>query len=271
MATDEQRALWAAIRAHPDDDTPRLVYADWLQENGDEPRAEFIRLQIEQNALFSPSALCSDSAERRLTKREAKLIRLHRDEWFRGLSETFDSAVKGFNWAHAQKDIKFARGFVREILLPLEVAPLLAARDSEIEPIEGVKILNYNFDPEKTIGLIRGIAAWPNGGCICEIDTYGASDESVNVVVNGRFDRLRRLRFYMGTVTDAGAVLLANWPQAVSLRVLDLGLNELTDVGLAALTNSAYLDKSLQLHLAGNHFTTTGWNHLRARFRNCFQ
>ena len=35
----------AAISANLDDDTPRLVFADWLQENGDEPRAEFIRIQ----------------------------------------------------------------------------------------------------------------------------------------------------------------------------------------------------------------------------------
>ena len=40
---DEQAALLAAICAEPDDDTPRLVYADWLQEHGDEEQAQFIR------------------------------------------------------------------------------------------------------------------------------------------------------------------------------------------------------------------------------------
>lgn len=35
-----------AICAEPEDDTVRLVYADWLDENGDPERAEFIRLQI---------------------------------------------------------------------------------------------------------------------------------------------------------------------------------------------------------------------------------
>src|SRR5262245_51579788 len=38
-------ALYQAILAHPDDDTPRLVYADWLDEHGDHDRAEFIRVQ----------------------------------------------------------------------------------------------------------------------------------------------------------------------------------------------------------------------------------
>jgi uncharacterized protein (TIGR02996 family) len=39
-------ALLAAIRAAPDDDAPRLIYADWLEEHGQPERAEFIRLQV---------------------------------------------------------------------------------------------------------------------------------------------------------------------------------------------------------------------------------
>jgi uncharacterized protein (TIGR02996 family) len=39
-------ALLAAIRAAPDDDAPRLIYADWLDEHGQSERAEFIRLQV---------------------------------------------------------------------------------------------------------------------------------------------------------------------------------------------------------------------------------
>jgi uncharacterized protein (TIGR02996 family) len=38
-------ALEAAIVAHADEDTPRLAYADWLDENGDPDRAAFIRVQ----------------------------------------------------------------------------------------------------------------------------------------------------------------------------------------------------------------------------------
>lgn len=44
--TDE-RSLLDAILAHPDEDMPRLMYADWLQEHGQDERAEFIRVQIE--------------------------------------------------------------------------------------------------------------------------------------------------------------------------------------------------------------------------------
>lgn len=41
---NDEAAFLAAIAAAPGDPTPRLVYADWLEERGD-PRAEFIRLQ----------------------------------------------------------------------------------------------------------------------------------------------------------------------------------------------------------------------------------
>jgi uncharacterized protein (TIGR02996 family) len=44
-----------AICENPEDDTVRLVYADWLQENGDEDRAEFIRLQIAEQHESSES------------------------------------------------------------------------------------------------------------------------------------------------------------------------------------------------------------------------
>jgi uncharacterized protein (TIGR02996 family) len=43
----DQAALLRAILEAPADDAPRLVYADWLEENGEHERAEFIRVQAE--------------------------------------------------------------------------------------------------------------------------------------------------------------------------------------------------------------------------------
>ena len=45
----EEAALLAAIASNPEDDTPRLVYADWSDENGkkvDRDRAELIRWNV---------------------------------------------------------------------------------------------------------------------------------------------------------------------------------------------------------------------------------
>lgn len=43
---NEQNQLLASIIASPEDNAPRLVYADWLEENNEEERAKFIRMQI---------------------------------------------------------------------------------------------------------------------------------------------------------------------------------------------------------------------------------
>jgi uncharacterized protein (TIGR02996 family) len=52
--TDE-RVFLTALLERPDDDTTRLVYADWLEEQGD-PRSEFLRLmvQVRQERVITP-------------------------------------------------------------------------------------------------------------------------------------------------------------------------------------------------------------------------
>lgn len=42
-----EQAFLEDIARNPDDDAPRLIYADWLEDNGNPERAELIRLQIE--------------------------------------------------------------------------------------------------------------------------------------------------------------------------------------------------------------------------------
>ena len=46
----EEAAFLSAISAAPEDDTARLVYADWLEERSD-PRAEYLRLEVQRNRL----------------------------------------------------------------------------------------------------------------------------------------------------------------------------------------------------------------------------
>lgn len=55
MHTDEA-AFLAEIHADPYDDTVRLVYADWLEEQGD-VRSEYLRLECELNGLRPGDAL----------------------------------------------------------------------------------------------------------------------------------------------------------------------------------------------------------------------
>ena len=47
----EGDALLRARLDEPDNDLPRLVYADWLDDHGSPDRAELIRVQIELAGL----------------------------------------------------------------------------------------------------------------------------------------------------------------------------------------------------------------------------
>lgn len=50
----ERDAFLRAICDEPGDDTPRLVFADWLDEHDERERAEFIRVQCRLNHLGNP-------------------------------------------------------------------------------------------------------------------------------------------------------------------------------------------------------------------------
>lgn len=59
-------ALEKAIVAHADEDTPRLAYADWLDENGNPDRAEFIRVQCRLAEMSPADPAWVDLIERQL-------------------------------------------------------------------------------------------------------------------------------------------------------------------------------------------------------------
>jgi uncharacterized protein (TIGR02996 family) len=84
----DEAALLAAIIAHPDEDTPRLMYADWLDENGNPERAEFIRLQ------------CAVDADEVIERRVEELEEQNGAKWLAGLPSVPD----GGHWS-------FRRGF----------------------------------------------------------------------------------------------------------------------------------------------------------------
>jgi uncharacterized protein (TIGR02996 family) len=101
---NDRQALLLAALANPDEDTPRLALADWLQEHGDEndiARAEFIRLQIEAAKL--PKGAKRKALEARAKKLDTK----HREAWL-GPIESFG--------AHGDVSA-YARGFVTWIFV----------------------------------------------------------------------------------------------------------------------------------------------------------
>src|SRR5689334_5073625 len=76
----EADALLAAICEAPQDDAPRLVYADWLEEYGDPNRADFIRGQIALAAMDEDDPAFADLAGRLQALERANVSR-----WRKGL------------------------------------------------------------------------------------------------------------------------------------------------------------------------------------------
>jgi uncharacterized protein (TIGR02996 family) len=79
------------ILAHPDDDGPRLVAADWWDERGAAERAEFVRVQCELHRLINRR----DSLGRRIGHVGAERIRA----LWRRERELLDPIRKGWCWS----------------------------------------------------------------------------------------------------------------------------------------------------------------------------
>jgi uncharacterized protein (TIGR02996 family) len=95
--TSDGEILFRAVCEHPADDTPRLVYADWLEENGQPERAEFIRLQCEDREFCRRFP---DLAAART--RASDLLRVHGRQWEMELP-----LLRGVSWGS-----HFVRGFL---------------------------------------------------------------------------------------------------------------------------------------------------------------
>src|SRR3954467_3828719 len=93
-----EAAFLSEIRERPDDDSPRLVFADWLDENGDPDRAEFIRVQIEWARTIWP-----DPNWYTLHDRQQRLWESNHERWLSGLPDAC--------WPN----VTFERGFVSSV------------------------------------------------------------------------------------------------------------------------------------------------------------
>jgi uncharacterized protein (TIGR02996 family) len=97
--SDKAAGFLDDIIAHPDDNTPRLIFADYLDDHGDGARAEFIRAQVERASLPD-----WDARAVRLLLREHVLLTQHGERWKAQLP-----TIKGVTWG------EFRRGFVATV------------------------------------------------------------------------------------------------------------------------------------------------------------
>jgi uncharacterized protein (TIGR02996 family) len=243
----DSEAFLHEIIAAPDDDAPRLVYADWLEEQGD-PRGEFIRLQCElAREPVQPSRL--DPLEKdfvhdgpaELRIREAELLREHERQWLGSVAE------------HCSKWM-FHRGFVEFI----EVAALhFVQHGSRLfaeHPIRAATIMGIS-------GIVDQVAKCPhlarlNGLSIGSTRTYTFVLQEL--LASEHFPRLSRLIMIRNHLSDSSATELANADRLNQLHELNLTANDIRNDGAESIVNSPTLANLKSLHFNTNSIRLLG-------------
>jgi uncharacterized protein (TIGR02996 family) len=252
-AMTPEEAFLQAVRENPDDDGPRLMFADWLEEHGD-IRGEFIHVQIELSRDDLP-----ESRRAALQARERTLLEEHRRRWEQPLAGLVASCV-------------FRRGFIDEVSLDagafLERAPLLFAR----VPIRTARLgraadliveLAYSVHLERLTGLalpsgpgaLGPTGAWyladsPHLAGLRSLDlaTNALGDEGVALLAGARgLPNLVSLNLRGNLVTDAGAEMLAASPNLPALKILDLSENRIGLGGVETLLGARRFE-TVNLH-----------------------
>jgi uncharacterized protein (TIGR02996 family) len=189
-------AFLAAIIADPADNSPRLMYADWLTEQGESARSEFIRVQCalakHETAVLQrgegfpappmPEGFLLFSKREALQRRERELLGRHEGQWLDWLK-----GVWGAEWIPTRDiTVSWRRGFVAAITLCAEAWLQHADALLKTAPLEEVTL-----------------TTWPEW-------VYGHRQGSARLVGRGPFHSLRGL-YGVGQV--ANRLLSAEWPR----------------------------------------------------------
>jgi uncharacterized protein (TIGR02996 family) len=272
--------LLQAVIATPEDEAPRLIYADWLDEQGrpeDADRAEFIRVQIEL-----AHAAEETMRTKQLRQREEELWGTHKEQWLAHLPPHLrkreprfhrdfleELSVPPSTWAkHGAK--LFGQNPVFRVRLPgpvdrhavgdlvvipdLARIPELSLADCDIrEPNSTLKIL---FDSPFLSGLVR-----------LNLSGCGISTRELSVLVESPLlGRLAELDLSRNKIGPGGAQALAGSAQVSGLRRLSLAGNPIGDAGGKALAGSAHLGAIEWLNLSGVELDEKVQAALSARF-----
>jgi uncharacterized protein (TIGR02996 family) len=232
----QEEALLQAILAAPDDDAVRLVYADWLEENGRPQRAELIRLQCEL------ARLPAESPRRQgLQEREQALLKAHAQEWVGPLK------LK-------PEEVTFERGFVERVDTDAKLFFESAGALFKSTPLRALKLMAWEEGVEQ-------LAAMPELARLRELDLNenGLGDAAAELLAaSPHVAGLERLDLGGNRIEEDGAIALANSPHLANLTELRLDCNTIGVAGGWALARSPYLGKLRLLDLHHNFFVGYG-------------
>jgi uncharacterized protein (TIGR02996 family) len=235
------------IIEHPDDDTPRLVFADWLDDHGNEAeraRAEFIRVQIERARLP-----IDDDRQADLEARERRLAVAHALDW---VTTPWDL-----------RNLRFRRGFPETLLT---TAVYLSERQHPL-PHLPIRELSLSFAPGANRQRLRECTDLAR---IESLRMRGVaprvfSEEAIRVILEAKYlIRLRSLDVSGNMLRDDSLARLLALPVVQQLESLDISSNVLGNATLTSLTALPW-PRLRRLSLSNNQIGVEG---VRALFRS---
>jgi len=250
----QHEAFLRAIFDAPEDDTPRLVYADFLQENGEEDRAEFIRLGCEGARLAEdhPRRIDLQADMNAIVRKYTMHAADARWPWER-------SSVRGFPEPFGPIHL---HGYSLEDVQSLRWS--VVRRSPEWYGCKSAKFMqpsrlgSEQIDVFLSLPFTQQVTAWDLSGEVREVGG-GVSGEAETFAL---IDVIQQ-----PTITNAGVETLARHRGARRITALDLRNNNLDNDAARALVKSPYLDNLKRLDLyEGNRFRGKVWQQVLERF-----
>jgi uncharacterized protein (TIGR02996 family) len=233
----------------PDDDAPRLVYADWLDEEGQAERAEFIRLSVRlaRGELVGEERDAANSRAEELTP-----------GWL-AWTQTLPSPP-GVQW-HRWND----RGFLSAVEFD-SPATFVANADTVFAAAPVTRLIVSGFDA-------RSVAAVTDSPLLTRVRQLEflysrLADAGVDRLADSpQASGLRHLNLSANDVGDAGLAALVASPHLTALEVLVLSQNRISSTGASALTNARTLPRLDRVFVNGNPIDPQVLARLRERVR----
>jgi uncharacterized protein (TIGR02996 family) len=235
-----------AIRESPEEDSLRLAYAAWLEQQGD-PRGELIRVECEILAMqrVAPQGWGP------LRSREKKLLRLHVKTWL----GPFHDLVK--RW-------KVDRGLFAVQLAAEDFLRLCPPGQQPPEQWAWVNDLEVRDLQASAAAAFAASLALSN---LNHLDLYCSKiglDGMAALASSHNLARLAALELAHNAIGPAGVAALTASPHLRLLTRLNLFDNQIGDRGVQSLLAWPYLDQLTDLHLQGNGLTDTAILNLAA-------
>jgi uncharacterized protein (TIGR02996 family) len=251
--------LLTGVKDHPDDDGPRLVLADWLEENSrseaERARADYLRLQRRLAGLGA-----DDPIRKELEAQEQLLRQTHEAAWLGAWQALVMTTPDHYGWW-------FHRGLLRLTLAGTRWLDALAADPAAWAWVDCLSLVGLGpADVERVaacsgLGQLNCLQLAPQsqvGGTV--VGTAGARA----LAASAHLHRLTSLILFNSLIGPEGAEALAAAPQLKGLTFLDLsGLdwgypNEIGDQGARALARSLHLTGLRYLDLTENAIDDEG-------------